>query len=88
MRILLWKDLVEQVDAQELFKVILPFKWQRHCEIITEYMPPNPNEYTRPRIVVRYLHESDMQWYLRYSKGPQQGFFWDSYGDDLLSEGS
>ena len=49
-------------------------------EIIPEYMPPYPRPETRPIVAVRYLRRN---WgMLRYSKGPRQGHFLDTYGDD------
>ena len=55
-------------------------RWRRYAEIIPKYMPPYPSKDTRPSCVVRW-HKS----YLRYSKGPVQGYSWDMYGDDMLS---
>jgi hypothetical protein len=55
--------------------------WRRDCEIIPDYMPPYPKPATGPRCVVRFI-PSGM--FLRHSTGPQQGHFWDVYGDDYL----
>lgn len=52
--------------------------WWVLAEIVPAYMPPYLNEWTRPKCVVR-CGES----FLRYSVGPQQGYFWDGYGDDF-----
>lgn len=57
--------------------------WREGCEIIPEYMPPHPNADTKPRVVVRH---KDSGKFLRYSCGPKQGHFWDSYGDDYQLE--
>lgn len=54
--------------------------WRAQAEIVPQYMPPYPREDTRPTCQVR-IGKS----YLRYSKGPRQGYFWDSYGDDMHS---
>jgi len=54
--------------------------WRRQCEIVPNYMPPYPSKDTRPAVVVK-LRET----FLRYSKGPRQGFFWDIYGDDFMT---
>lgn len=48
-------------------------------EIIENYMPPFPNDKTRPSTVVR-----SGVWFLRYSIGPRTGTFWDTCGDDFL----
>ncbi len=72
------------ISVDSLVGYLLDQPWMRDCEIIPDYMPPHPRENTRPRCVVRF---SAPDWktssYLRYSKGPKQGFFWDMYGDDL-----
>ena len=57
--------------------------WRQFCEVIPLYLPPFPRPDTRPICVVRYKREA-AEWFLRYSKGPRQGFSWDIYGDDLL----
>lgn len=54
--------------------------WRKRAEIVKAYMPPFPREDTKPKCVVRLDGA-----FLRYSKGPRQGYFWDGYGDDLLS---
>lgn len=51
--------------------------WRRLAEIVPNYMPPFPSAETRARTVVRCGSQ-----FLRYSKGPHQGHFWDVYGDD------
>lgn len=53
-------------------------RWRKYAEIIPKYMPPYPSAETRPSCVVRWRDN-----YLRYSKGPRQGFSWDIYGDDM-----
>jgi hypothetical protein len=46
-------------------------------------MPPFPREDTRPTVVIRHNNGTEYPAFLRYSCGPKQGFFWDSYGDDM-----
>lgn len=55
--------------------------WRAECEIIPAYMPPFPRRDTRPIVAVRFR-----KIFLRYSKGPEQGFFWDIYGEDFQTE--
>lgn len=85
-------ELVARVDAAALVDLIMHERWKGQCEIIPDYMPPYPRPETRPRVVARYKihsthpnHEAESYTYLRYSCGPRQGFFWDIYGDDLMS---
>jgi hypothetical protein len=54
--------------------------WRKRAEIIPDFMPKYPDKTTRPTCVVK-VGES----FLRYSKGPRQGYFWDIYGDDMLT---
>ena len=54
--------------------------WRKLAQIVPDFMPRFPDKHTRPTCVVK-LGDS----YLRYSKGPRQGYFWDMYGDDFLS---
>lgn len=49
-------------------------KWRKHATIEMDAI------LGLPATVVRYGKS-----FLRYSKGPRQGFFWDAYGDDFLS---
>lgn len=57
-----------------LRQVELP--WHKDCEIIKI-----PGHYINPKIVVKY---KDV--FLRYSRGPRQGHFWDIYGEDYQTE--
>jgi hypothetical protein len=59
-----------------------PLDWRVRAEIIPKYMPPHPRPETMPRVVVKCGGS-----FLRHSAGPRQGFFWDVYGDDMLSVG-
>ncbi len=54
--------------------------WRKNATIVVDYMPRHPNADTRPTCVVRYDHS-----FLRYSKGPRQGYFWDVYGDHFMN---
>lgn len=54
--------------------------WRKFAEILPRYMPPYPDADTRPKCVVKCGRS-----FLRHSAGPQQGFFWDVYGDDFLN---
>jgi hypothetical protein len=55
-------------------------RWRKFAEIVPDYLPPHARPDTKPRCVVRYGDS-----FLRYSKGPLQGFGWDTYGDDMQS---
>lgn len=59
-----------------------PLDWRVRAEIIPNYIPPYPRPETKPRVVVKCGDS-----FLRYSAGPRQGFFWDVYGDDMMSVG-
>ncbi len=67
-------------DVQRLIALLLDQKWHESCEIIPDYMPPYPLPDTKPRVVV-----CCPKGFLRHSKGPAQGFFWDIYGDNMQS---
>lgn len=71
-------------NLQKLLELILNQKWHHECIIISDYMPPNPGKSTRPSVVVKYPNDNGGS-FLRYSCGPDQGFFWDSYADDMMS---
>lgn len=66
------------VNLERLARNLLQFTWQRECQIIPEYMPPFPRG-DQPRCVVQHRER-----FLRYSRGPAQGYSWDCYGDDFL----
>lgn len=59
-------------------------QWVTRVEIIPEYMPQFPRPDTRPTCVAAYVHPDGRRSFLRYSKGPYQGYFWDVYGEDML----
>jgi hypothetical protein len=60
--------------------------WRKQAEIIVGYMPKFPSPNTRPTCVVKFpaLPGTNYDSFLRHSKGPRQGHFWDIYGDDYL----
>jgi len=74
-----------QFDMRKLLGYLLTQHWQHECEIIPDYMPPHPREDTQPTCQVRYRYDDGTDTWLRYSKGPLQGYFWDSYGEDMHS---
>ncbi len=75
----------EQFDMDKLVRVLLTQHWMHECEIIPQYMPPFPDAETKPTCQVRYRYESGETVFLRYGKGPLQGYFWDGYGEDMHS---
>lgn len=54
--------------------------WRQHAEILVDYVPPFRVNDADPKCVVRYGNS-----FLRYSRGPGQGHFWDMYGEDYLT---
>lgn len=74
-----WRLSIERLV--ELLLDTSDFKgaWRSRAEIIVNYMPPHADAKTSPRCVIR-LGEV----FLRHSKGPKQGYIWDTYGDDFL----
>src|ERR1035438_1513715 len=75
-----YEGLAAVIAAQTLVTLLLDQPWHQDCEIIEGYMPPRPGNDTQPKCVVRF---SPFKCFLRYSKVPKQGFFWDIYGDDM-----
>lgn len=73
-----------QFRLDRLVNCLLTQHWMHECEIVPAYMPPFPGPGTQPTCVVRWKEADGKYTYLRYSKGPKQGYFWDSYGDDFL----
>jgi hypothetical protein len=69
------------VDLGRLIAALLPLRWHRDCEIVPNYMPPFPRADTKPRVIVRHRNGAS----LRYSAGPRQGYYWDHYGDDMIT---
>jgi hypothetical protein len=74
-----------QFDMRKLVSRLLTQHWMHECEIIPQYMPPFPSADTRPTCQVRYVYEDGTATFLRYSRGPAQGYFWDIYGEDMHS---
>lgn len=72
-----------KLDAGKLARFLLDQPWHKQCEIIPDYMPPYPTDDTLPTVKIRYNDGTEYPPFLRYSKGPKQGFSWDCYGDDM-----
>lgn len=53
-------------------------RWKRDILIIENYMPPYPDERTKPKTVIKYRNS-----FLRTSRGSWTGSFWDCYGADF-----
>lgn len=68
--------------AESLLKALLYLEWYEDVEIVPAYTLPKPFSDDKPICVVRFNKDRSAL-YLRYSKGPRQGFFWDAYGDDF-----
>ncbi len=71
----------DRVEVVRLLELLLDEPWHKRCEIIPDYMPPFPRPDTQPEVCIRYNDGTEYPPFLRYSKGPKQGFFWDIYGD-------
>lgn len=78
-------DISARIDVAALIGFMLDQPWHKQCEIIPDYMPPFPRPETRPSVQVKCNGGTDHSLFLRYSKGPKQGYFWDIYGDDMDS---
>lgn len=74
-----------ELNAATLMGLLLDEPWHQQCDIIPDYMPPSPRPDTRPSVQVRFNDGTEHPPFLRYSKGPKQGYFWDIYGDDMHS---
>lgn len=74
-----------QFKPQKLVNLLLTQHWMHECKIIPDYMPPFPGKDTRPTCQIHYVYKDGTDTGLRYSRGPLQGFGWDSYGDDFHS---
>lgn len=59
--------------------------WRKEVQFVEDYLPPFSGENHRPMKVVIYYPKFDS--FLRYSRGPKQGYFWDVYGDDFMTVG-
>ncbi len=73
-------NLLQNTDMnwEGVLKYLLPFKWQRECCIIPNYLPPFHDPDQKPIVVIRHGNS-----FLRHSGGPHTGTFWDVYGDDF-----
>lgn len=78
--------LEEKARLSELKKRLLDQDWHQKVTIILDYLPKYPRGDTRPIVAIRYEDGTEHPPFLRYSKGPKQGFFWDLYGEDFQSE--
>lgn len=72
-------------NAERLVDLLLDQPWHKNCEIIPNYMPPYPTKDTKPTVQVCCRNNPEHPAFLRYSRSPKQGFFWDVYGDDMQS---
>ncbi len=50
--------------------------WIKDCEIFID---------KENRIIIKHESKGNSTHYLRYSKGPRQGYSWDCYGDNFLT---
>ncbi|UIF90919.1 hypothetical protein [Cupriavidus sp. UYPR2.512] len=73
------------VRGANLAEMLLDQPWHAQCEIIPHYMPRYPSPETKPEVQIRFNNGKEHPPFLRYSKGPAQGFFWDIYGEDFQS---
>ena len=74
----------KQCDLLKLCDILLNQPWHEKCEIIPEYIHPNANpKNVAPKVVIIFNDETLYPPFLRFSKGPNQGYFWDVYGDDF-----
>lgn len=74
----------KQFDTQKLINLLLDQLWHHECQIITDWMPAHPRADTQPFVAVRHYADGEHK-FLRYSKGPLQGYFWDCYPEDMHS---
>lgn len=79
--------MTDKEKLDDLLGKMLHRPWHKQCEVIEDYMPPFPDKNTRPTVVVQHKGSNGHVCSLRYSAGPRQGFFWDSYGDDMQTWG-
>lgn len=50
--------------------------WIKDCEICLD---------GENRVIVKHISKNNSTNYLRYSKGPDQGYFWDVYGEHFIN---
>lgn len=77
------KEISARINITALIGFMLDQPWHQQCEIIPDYMPPFPRPETRPSVQIKFHDGTDYPPFLRHSKGPKQGYFWDNYGDDM-----
>jgi len=73
-----------EINVERLVKLLLNQHWHMECEIIENYIPQYPKDDINPKVVIMFPNEH-LNTFLCYSRGPAQGFFWDTYGDDMHS---
>ena len=74
-----------QGDLAELKRLMFKHSaWVRDCEILVSPSSEAKNSDEPPAVFIRYKAGEEYA-YLRHSKGPLQGYFWDIYGDDFQS---
>lgn len=72
-----------EINLEKLLALLFDQPWHKSCEIVPDYMPPNPRPDTKPTVQVRCNNDSEYPAFLRYSNGPKQEYFWDIYGDNM-----
>lgn len=50
--------------------------WIKDCEILLD---------EKNNVIIKHKSVNNSVRYLRYSKGPRQGYFWDCYGEDFIN---
>lgn len=74
-----------QGDLAELKRLMFKHSaWVRGCEILVSLSSEAKASDKSPAVFIRYKAGEEYA-YLRHSKGPLQGYFWDIYGDDFQS---
>lgn len=59
-------------------------RWRKFAEIVLDYRAPFAAPDEPAKVVVRYTPTGGRSVvFLRYSKGPRQGYSWDIYGDNF-----
>lgn len=75
---------IPDFKIENLLDLLFTQKWQKECVIIPDYMPQYTTKKTKPTVVVKYPNKYE-DVFLRYSVGPQQCYFWDTYGDNFVT---
>jgi hypothetical protein len=79
-----------EINFARLSEALLTQQWHGHCEIVQNWQFPYGDDRSL-LTVVRYKrkfkaedgHIREATSYLRWSKGPVQGYHWDIYPDDF-----